>query len=230
MIEIIPNWHPIFVHFSVGLLSISVVLFILSKFVTHWRLEDQWLATAYWTLWIGVLITVGTVIAGWYAMNTVKHDDPSHLVMLDHRLWALVTAGIFAVAAIWGIVQYKAQSRPGAAFLVLMVVGLVGLGGTAWRGGELVFRHGVGVMALPNPSNHAHAAGTPAHSHGEEAAAGHHDDLGADGGHHADTAQSHGEMSPEAQAQGEGAVGAEAAVTDSPAPAVVDHHDDGHAH
>ena len=29
-IEIIPNWHPIFVHFSVALLSVSGVMFLAS--------------------------------------------------------------------------------------------------------------------------------------------------------------------------------------------------------
>lgn len=228
MIEIIPNWHPIFVHFSVALLSVSALLFVMSKFVTHWRLEDQWLATAYWTLWIGVLFTIGTIAAGWYAMNTVKHDDPSHLVMLDHRLWALVTAGIFAVGAIWGIIQYKAQSRPGAVFIVLMLVGVVGLAGTAWRGGELVYRHGLGVKALPNPSKHSHAAGTAAHGHDDGAGAPSHDDLSAD---HHQSAPGHSatEMTGTGESDG-GAVGAETAATESPAPAEAEHHDDGHAH
>ena len=29
-IEIIPNWHPIFVHFSVALLSVSGLIFLAS--------------------------------------------------------------------------------------------------------------------------------------------------------------------------------------------------------
>lgn len=208
---IIPNWHPLFVHFTVALLSVAAILFLLSKFATHWRLEDQWLATAYWSLWIGVLITIGTVIAGFVAFNSVKHDDPSHLVMLDHRLWALVTASIFVVGAVWGIVQYKSQTRPGAIFLLLMLVGLIGLGGTAWRGGELVFRHGLGVMSLPNPDKHGHAAGV-AHDHGPAAAAAddHHGDAMSEGEGHVDDGH-HDEQAMPMEPAG-------------------DHPDDGHSH
>jgi hypothetical protein len=32
MFEIIPNWHPIFVHFTVALLSLAVGLFVVVHF------------------------------------------------------------------------------------------------------------------------------------------------------------------------------------------------------
>jgi hypothetical protein len=35
MIEIIPNWHPIFVHFTASLFSISVLFSIFSYFINH---------------------------------------------------------------------------------------------------------------------------------------------------------------------------------------------------
>ena len=31
MIEIIPNWHPVFVHFTVALLSVAVALYLLVR-------------------------------------------------------------------------------------------------------------------------------------------------------------------------------------------------------
>ncbi len=59
-----------------------------------------------------------------------------------------------------------------------MLAGLISvstLAVTAWYGGELVYRHGLGVMALPKASDHTHAKGTPAHSHGKDAPAHSHD-------------------------------------------------------
>lgn len=32
MIEIIPNWHPIFVHFTIALLTISTLLYVAGLF------------------------------------------------------------------------------------------------------------------------------------------------------------------------------------------------------
>lgn len=177
MVEIIPNWHPVFVHFSVALLLASAVLFVLSKFVTNWRLEDQWLAAAYWNLWLGALITVGTVIAGFLAFNSVKHDDPAHIAMLAHRLWALVAAASVWVLAIWGVFQYRAQKRPHVLFISAMVIGASLVAAAAWRGGELVFRHGLGVMSLPKVDEHSHSGGH-SHDHGEVEGSSHHEETG----------------------------------------------------
>ncbi|NOY73674.1 MAG: DUF2231 domain-containing protein [Gammaproteobacteria bacterium] len=168
MVEIIPNWHPLFVHFTVALLSISVVLFTLTKLVTDWRLEDQWLATAYWNLWIGVAISVVTVIAGFIAFNSVGHDTPSHVAMLDHRLWALLTFALFFVMAIWAVIQYRSEKNPTTLFICILLVGLFMLSSTAWRGGELVYRHGLGVMSLPDKDDHGHAEGAQEHEHGND--------------------------------------------------------------
>lgn len=33
MIEIIPNWHPIFVHFTIALLTISTLLYVAGLFL-----------------------------------------------------------------------------------------------------------------------------------------------------------------------------------------------------
>lgn len=189
MIEILPNWHPIFVHFSVALLTVSVVLFVLSKVITNWRVEDQLIATAYWNLWIGAAVSIGTVIAGWVAFNSVDHDTPSHVVMLEHRTWAFATFGAVLVLSVWAVLQYRAHKAPTWLFLISLLVmqGLVL--GTAWHGGELVYAHGLGVKRLPNPDEHKHAPGAAPHGHGPAAGASdHHDDVGGGDGHHHDAA------------------------------------------
>ena len=165
---IIPNWHPIFVHFTVGLLAISSVLFVLSKLLTDWRREDQILTTAYWNLWLGTAITLGTVTAGYIAFNSVEHDTPSHLEMITHRNFAFGTLAVFIVLSVWGWWESRAERPPSIVFVLAMLVGLGALGATAWRGGELVYRHGLGVMALPDKNEHAHAEGE-AHSQDEPA-------------------------------------------------------------
>jgi hypothetical protein len=70
--------------------------------------------------------------------------------MLEHRLWALATAGTFLVLAVWGGIQYRAQQRPPLVFVIAMVVGGMLLLSAAWHGDELVYRHGLGVKSLPN--------------------------------------------------------------------------------
>lgn len=158
-IEIIPNWHPIFVHFTIGLLTISA-LFYLAGLIFK---KDVFYTVGKWNLWIGVLITTGTVLAGLQAAGSVDHDAQSHAAMMNHRNWALGTASVFAVLAAWSGFKHR-NATPPALFTVLLVLASGALAVTGYKGGELVYRHGTGVMSLPNTGSHDHSA----HGHGSE--------------------------------------------------------------
>ena len=167
MVEIIPNWHPIFVHFTVALLSLAVVLSIIVAFLSDGRLRQQWRLVAQWNLWLGAGITLLTVAAGVVAYNTVAHDSPSHEAMIEHRNWALVTAAVFIGLAIWSWQRARADKAPGGVLLAGLLIGGVLLAATAWHGGELVYRYGLGVKSLPKTSAHDHVGGGE-HDHEHE--------------------------------------------------------------
>jgi uncharacterized membrane protein len=174
MFEILPNWHPVFVHFTVALLVVAAALHLLSHFVTNPRLVEQWTATARWNLWIGVGATALTIAAGMYAYYTVDHDTPSHAAMTVHRNWALVTTLVFLVVV--GLELWLARQGRGKSWLFtgLLGVAAVLLLTTAWHGGELVYRHGLGVQSLPQSQGpgHAHDHGDgDGHRHGDAAPA-----------------------------------------------------------
>ncbi len=160
MIEIIPNWHPIFVHFTVALLSISSVLFVISALLPESQWKANSLTVAKWNLWLGTFLTIGTLLAGWQAYNTVIHDAPSHAAMTDHRNWALVTATIFTILTVLSIKYNLQNSR---SFILSIVIATMLLLTTAYKGGESVYRYGLGVMSLPQ-SNTPHGHGD-ANSH-----------------------------------------------------------------
>jgi uncharacterized membrane protein len=156
MFEIIPNWHPIFVHFTVALFSLAVGLFVVAPFMKP-PLQEQWLIVARWALWFGAGFTVITGLTGLYAYNTVAHDIPSHAAMTDHRNWAIATITLFLSMAVWSIIRVRRQQALGTVFIVVMVVAGGVLGSTAWRGGEVVYRYGLGVMSLPKAEGEGHA-------------------------------------------------------------------------
>lgn len=173
MIEIIPNWHPVFVHFTVALLSVSLGLFVLNLVVKC----DQAVLVAKWTLWMGSGISLLTLAAGIYAYNTVAHDTPSHEAMTQHKNLALITLALLVPVVLWSVVSERKGKVLGAGFVVLFL--LVGgmLASTAWHGGEVVYRYGIGVMSLPKTDKHDHAG---------------HVDGAVDMGH-SDTAHGHGD-------------------------------------
>jgi len=156
MFDILPNWHPVFVHFSVALLSVSIVFQMLVQVLRDGRVRREIAVVADWSLWLGALFTAVTVVAGWFAYNSVTHDEPSHAAMTVHRNWGLATLVAFMVLALWSVWnRRRGVTQAGLAFVVLLIAAGSVLAGTAWRGGELVYRHGLGVMALPMTEMHA---------------------------------------------------------------------------
>jgi len=163
MIDIIPNWHPIFVHFTVALITISGVFFVVAELFSGSKFGDELLATARWTLWAGGSFTIATVAAGFIAYYSVVHDTPSHLAMTAHRNWALATFAGILLCVGWSLVRYRNKLKPTLSFIFAMLVILILLALTAWRGGELVYRHGLGVMSMPQADKVGHQ-----HNHGTQ--------------------------------------------------------------
>ncbi len=188
MPEIIPNLHPLLVHFPVALVSVSaffhvaaIVMRSKSACVTHCKV------LAHTTLWLGALTALPTAAFGWQAFNSVNHDEAGHAAMLVHRAWALITLAVLVVLAGWDAWRSKVDTPP-VWWFVGAVIGAWGMvATTAWHGGELVYRHGLGVMALPaaelgeahgpmpDGEEPRHANATPSeaapheHAHGEHA-------------------------------------------------------------
>ncbi|MBX3457047.1 MAG: DUF2231 domain-containing protein [Candidatus Paracaedibacteraceae bacterium] len=156
--EIIPNWHPIFVHFTIALFSIATLLIFGSLFIKN-DFRTKILEAGYINLWLGCLFTFVTVAAGFYAYNTVAHDEPSHAAMTDHRNWALVTASIFLILTFWSIKLYRADKKQNRLFVFCLVLATSLLSITGWKGAEAVYRYGLGVMSLPNTDSHQHQEG-----------------------------------------------------------------------
>lgn len=170
VIEILPNFHPILVHFTIALFSLAtVLLFILTLAGRRLpeKLRQQWEAVAYWNLWLGATATIFTVLAGFYAFNTVDHDAPSHAAMSDHRNWAIGFLILALVLAGWSLIRTRAGRPLGAAFIVVLLAGQSVLVSTGWHGGELVYRHGLGVLSLPAvETGHVHDEGEE-HGHSD---------------------------------------------------------------
>ena len=156
MFEIIPNWHPIFVNFTVALFVVSALLYVVSLLAPDAPWRRNCLAAARWNLVLAAafaLITVGTGLNAYYS---VAHDGPSHAAMTDHRNWAFATASVIVVIVLWQWFRRHRESQPNVflASVLLLACGLLTV--TAWKGAELVFRHGLGVMALVETEGSGH--------------------------------------------------------------------------
>ena len=153
MIEILPNWHPIFVHFTIALLTMAVIFYVLRLILPN-RYQSALTLLAKTNLYIGVSFALITAVAGWFAYNSVNHDTASHLAMTEHRNIALITLAAFVVLALWSLL---AKNKVGIVFTLLMVIAGGLLAATGWMGAEAVYRYGLGVMSLPTVSGEGHA-------------------------------------------------------------------------
>jgi len=236
MIEIIPNWHPMFVHFTVGLLSIAILLSIAAQFMPAGKLREQWQLVAQWNLWIGAGFTVLTVLAGVVAYNSVAHDIPSHEAMTEHRNWALVTAGLFIILAIWSWQRAKAGLGMSTVLLIALLISGGLLASTAWLGGEAVYRYGLGVMSLPKTDSHDHDHGkenaSSEHGHTDGQMGEHPHDTAGSAGHHESKAEEDDPDNCELPEKGERTQKPSHDNADGhhDVKKPDDHHDDGHAH
>lgn len=170
MPEIIPNLHPLMVHFPIALITVSAFFHVVAIATRGKHFSRNFAILAHTLLWLSALSVLPAVFLGWQAYNSVTHDGASHAAMLIHRNWALGTSVILIILAGWDVWRNKIDSAP-AWWPVVAVIGawsMVAI--TAWHGGELVYRHGLGVMPLPVPQD-----GT---GHG------HHDDSPVSGGEH----------------------------------------------
>ncbi len=152
MLEILPNFHPIFVHFTVALFSVATALFIvilLAQKKLPEKLKEQFWIVAHWNLWLAAGITLITVLAGHHAYNTVAHDGPSHAAMTDHRNWAIIAFILIISVASWAVYLNQKKHKLNPVFIGILLVTQAVLLSTAWRGGELVYRYGLGVLSLP---------------------------------------------------------------------------------
>ena len=171
MVEIIPNWHPIFTHFTIGLLLTGSALFFVGYFLRGAHAGHRITTAARWNLGIGAGFAVITLLTGYQAYYSVGHDTASHAAMTIHMKWAWAAFILFGAAA---ILAWRDRHRPagaGAPLAVVLLAGASALAVTGYLGGENVYRHGIGVMRLPESSgaghDHAHDDGE---AHGQVAA------------------------------------------------------------
>ena len=165
MIEIIPNYHPIFVHFPLALTAVSTLCFVLGMFLKRFDVSNELFITSKWCLWLGGLLAIFTALTGWFAYNSVQHNSElAHQAMTLHRNIALPTAGLMILGAAVSYLCREKWGKIGNPFVAIgLTVLLVLVSIVGFLGVEVVYRHGVGVMPQPVTS-------TPHHHHGSSEA------------------------------------------------------------
>lgn len=176
--DIIPNWHPFLVHFTLALPVTAAGLFLVAQLMRERPVAAHLTTAGRWALWLGAASAVLAVAAGFQAYYSVAHDVPSHAAMTVHLKWALATLALLAVAA---FLAWRERARAVGASAVLgvaMALTVGALATTGYLGAENVYRYGLGVMSMPKAEGPGHS-----HSHGAAATDGAGSEHGSGGEH-----------------------------------------------
>lgn len=150
--ESFPSIHPFLVHFPIALFAFGVLadLALLARFRLPWLDRAGVLAYA-----VAAFVSVPTAVTGKISADSLSEGigrAASEAIGL-HGDWAFATVVLFFVVlalrfeALWRD-RSLAAPRPSPLRIVACIVAVAALFclvETASRGGELVYRHGVGV-------------------------------------------------------------------------------------
>ena len=139
-----PPVHPIFVHFPLALLTVSLG----ADLVGRWRPNADAVAVGFWCLILAAIGAAGAAATGFIDMNRADLAEMTHRFVHMHRTSGLVLLTALVLLALW---RWRIRRRPvggvglpylgaaGAVFALALFQG--------WFGGELVYGWGAGVSA-----------------------------------------------------------------------------------
>ncbi|GAB3067549.1 DUF2231 domain-containing protein [Micromonospora schwarzwaldensis] len=131
--------HPMLVMFPVALLVTAVIFDVVDTVGGPDFLGE----VAYWNITVGLIGGLLAAVAGAFDLLALPTGTRAKRVGLLHA--AANIAVILLFAAVWAV-RLNAESRTaGGALIAIEVVAVAILGISAWLGGELVDRLGVGV-------------------------------------------------------------------------------------
>jgi uncharacterized membrane protein len=130
--------HPMLIVFPLGLLSTAVVFDIVYLISGN----SQWTLVAYYMIGAGVIGGLAAAVFGWLDWVTIPSATRARRIGLWHGVGNVVVLALFILS--W-VLRREAPEMPPTGAIVAGLLGVVIALVTAWLGGELVDRLGVGV-------------------------------------------------------------------------------------
>jgi len=128
--------HPVAVHFPIALLCAGWVAGVLG------RRRETAAQAASWLLWAGTLSAWTALGLGLVAAKTAPHVPPAWETLNLHETLGWWTAGLFTALSLW---RWRLGRKAEVYFLAAWLAACAVLLATGYQGGELVFKHGMGV-------------------------------------------------------------------------------------
>lgn len=143
--HLLPGWHPLVVHFPLALIVVATLCLSLARTWPGARLSQTLATVGTWNLCIGgvlVFVALGTGLA---ATVGLQAGTAARAALSLHVKAAVVTTLLVLLASVWRGAGNAAESRPSTLLLVVLWAATLALTVTGYRGGQNVYRYGIGV-------------------------------------------------------------------------------------
>jgi uncharacterized membrane protein len=147
--------HPMLVAFPLGLLT-TAVIFDLMFLVSG---NPVWTLVSYYMIGAGIIGGLAAALFGWLDWFAIPGGTRAQRIGLWHGLGNVVVLALFGLS--W-VLRRENPVLPPTAAIIAGLMGLVLMAITAWLGGELVDRLGVGVAEGAHLDSPSSLSGLPA--------------------------------------------------------------------
>jgi len=149
--------HPMLIVFPLGLLATAVIFDIIYLVVNN----PQWTVVAYYMIGAGIIGGLAAAVFGWLDWIAIPRATRAKRIGLWHGVGNVVVLALFILS--WVLRRESADAPPTGA-IVAALTGVVIALVTAWLGGELVDRLGVGVDEGAHLDSPSSLSELPAHA------------------------------------------------------------------
>jgi uncharacterized membrane protein len=154
----LPEWHPIAVHFPLALTVTGALALSAARVAPPARHGATLAVVGTWNLCLGALGALFALGTGLAAVASLELAPTARAAVGLHVKWAIFTTAALALLAVWRGAGVDPDSRPSRAFVVILWAVTAALIVTAYRGGQNVYRYGVGVTQGAELAQHFEGA------------------------------------------------------------------------
>ncbi len=137
--------HPPLVHVPLAVMLTLPLWDALGVFQT----DPMWWAIAFWTLALGLAVSLLAAAAGFLDYVRIPEGHAALPIATRHLVAMLAGVSVFVVRLV--LQGHAGAPENGGMLLAISVAGALVIAGGGWLGGQLVYRHGIGVDT-PGPT------------------------------------------------------------------------------
>lgn len=152
--------HPMLIVFPLGLLAISVIFDI----IFYLTGLTGFAVSAFWNIIAGIILGLVAAVFGLLDFLAIPGGTRAKRIGLLHGSGNVVIVVLFLIS--WLLRLGTPNHEPNLIGFILEIIGAILAVFTAWLGGELVDRLGVGVSRNANLDAPSSLSTGPAHTHG----------------------------------------------------------------